>query len=307
MEPDKRELITVSSRSSQAGLLTDKRKIIMECYNQVDNPQVNHFSPTERQDVLNKILSSLRKDPRVTGVLIVGSGSVGFEDVYSDIDLCVVITKTEDVKPTFLAWGDKLRQMLPVFYCGQSVRGPNSFLWVLLLEFFLEVDVGFLCLDDLEARKERWLTDFDRSGKIEETMQRSWDARVKSNLEDVYDQRVNWLWHKVIHGTVAAQRGQMWRALSELEQIRNQTIELRGIREGLETKRFRNVDQLPHEFLFNMEKTLATNLSKPEIMRAIWYSTECFFLEAKNWDELLNRDLAAKFEKKLKDYLTLFV
>jgi hypothetical protein len=80
----------------------------------------NHYSPTERQDIPDQLLAALRKDQNITGVLIVGSGAEGFDDVYSDIDLCAVIAQARDVHPTFQEWGEKLNQLLPVFYCGRS-------------------------------------------------------------------------------------------------------------------------------------------------------------------------------------------
>lgn len=134
---------------------------------------MNHFSPAERQGILDLLLAELEGDREILGVLVVGSGAVGFDDVYSDIDLCVVIAESVDVHRKFQEWGLKIEALLPVFYCGESVRGRSSFLWVILLENFLEIDLGFLCLDDLEARRGRWKTVFDHSGRIERIMERS--------------------------------------------------------------------------------------------------------------------------------------
>jgi hypothetical protein len=269
-------------------------------------PISKHFSPSERQQILDRLLSSLRGDQRVQGVLTVGSGSEGFADIYSDIDLCVVIAQGEDVYSTFESWREKLEQLLPIFYCGKSIRGVNSYLWVVLLENFLEIDVGFRSFEDLEARRGRWRTEFDHSGKIEGKMQTSWASRSGPGFEEVYDRCVKWIWHNVIHANVAVQRGQMWRALYEIERIRHQTVELRGKREGLETKRFRHIDRLPREYLLEIERTLVRELEPAEMMRALREATASFFVEAKHWDTMLNREWAARFERKLTDYLESF-
>jgi len=270
------------------------------------DPKQNHFTPAERQGILDQLLAALGEDPRVAGVLVVGSGAEGFEDVYSDVDLCVVIDQAQNVQPAFREWGEKFRASLPVFYCGESIRGPNSYLWVLLLDNFLEIDAGFLCLDDLSARRGRWKTAFDRSGKIEDIMRTSWANRTGPDLHESYGRRVNWVWHNVIHATIAAQRGQWWKALYELEQVRNQAIELRGLREGLETKRFRHVDRMSGEFLADVGQTLVARLGTAEIMRALRAATGCFFDEARRMDEMLELDLAGRFEGKMLEYLELF-
>jgi predicted nucleotidyltransferase len=274
--------------------------------NQPTHPARNHFSPSERQRVLGRLLDALRQDPQLTGVLVVGSGAEGFDDAYSDIDLCVVLARAEEVRPAFQAWGVRFQQLLPVFYAGESARGPGSTLWVLLLDNFLEIDAGFLSLDALEARWGRWHTVVDRVGQIEPQMQRSRAHRSGPHLPLVYERLVGWTWHYVIHATVAAQRGQAWQALYELEQIRQRTIVLRGTRAGVETKRYRHVDRLPAAFLADVQRTLVADLSRPARMRAIRQATACFYDEARQWDELLGRDLAHRFDRKLQEYLAFF-
>ena len=243
---------------------------------------------------------------RITGLLVVGSGAEGFEDVYSDIDLCAVTTSADDVRPAFQEWGVKIREMLPVFHSVESVRGANIYLWILLLENFLEIDLCFLCLDDLEARRNRWKTVFDRSGRIEDIMQSSWENRPKPNLEETYRYRLGSILHYISYATVAIQRDQPWRAMYEIEQIRNQTVELRGLREELETKRFRHVDQMSDDFLMSLEQTLVLSLRRVDLMNALRAATTCFFREVQHYDKMLNLNLAEGFERKMKAYLELF-
>ena len=265
-----------------------------------------HYSPAEREATLNRLLTALQSDQRIAGLLVVGSGAEGFEDVYSDIDLCAVTTLADDVRPAFQEWGVKIREMLPVFHSVESVRGANIYLWILLLENFLEIDLCFLCLDDLEARRNRWKTVFDRSGRIEDIMQSSWENRPKPNLEETYRYRLGSILHYISYATVAIQRDQPWRAMYEIEQIRNQTVELRGLREELETKRFRHVDQMSDDFLMSLEQTLVLSLRRVDLMNVLRAATTCFFREAQHYDKMLNLNLAEDFETKMKAYLELF-
>ena len=265
-----------------------------------------HYSPATREATLNRLLTALRSDKRITGLLVVGSGAEGFEDVYSDIDLCAVTTLADDVRSAFQEWGVKIREMLPVFHSVESVRGANIYLWILLLENFLEIDLCFLCLDDLEARRNRWKTVFDRSGRIEDIMQSSWESRPKPNLEETYRYRLGSILHYISYAAVAIQRDQPWRAMYEIEQIRNQTVELRGLREELETKRFRHVDQMSDDFLMSLEQTLVLSLRRVDLMNVLRAATTCFFREAQHYDKMLNLNLAEGFDTKMKAYLELF-
>lgn len=266
----------------------------------------SHYSPATRAAILDRLLTALRSDKRLAGLLVVGSGAEGFEDDHSDIDLCAVTTSADDVRPAFQEWGEKVHQMLPMFHSLESQRAPNVYLWVFLLENFLEIDLCFLSLNDLRATRNRWNTIFDRSGRIESIMQSSWENRPKPNLEEAYRSRISSIWHCIKHATIAVQRGQPWRAIFELELIRDRTIELRGLREELETKRFRHVDQMPEDFLKALEQTLVLSLKGVDIMNALKAATACFFNEAREYDKILNLDLAWRFETKMKVYLELF-
>lgn len=266
----------------------------------------SHYSPATREAILDCLLTALQSDKRLVGLLVVGSGAEGFEDDHSDIDLCAVTTSVDDVRPAFQEWDKKIRQMLPMFHSLESPRAPNVYLWVFLLENFLEIDLCFLCLNDLRATRNRWKTVFDHSGRIEDIMQSSWENRPKPNLEEAYCSRINSIWHCIKHATIAAQRGQPWRAIYELEQIRDRAIELRGLREELETKRFRHVDQMSEDFLKGLEQTLVLSLKGVDIMNALKAATVCFFNEARQYDKILNLDFAWRFETKMKAYLELF-
>ncbi len=273
---------------------------------QTDIDCTSHYSPATREAILDRLLAALQSDKRLAGLLVVGSGAEGFEDDHSDIDLCAVTTSVDDVRPAFQEWGIKIREMLPMFHSLESPRAPNVYLWVFLLENFLEIDLCFLCLDDLRATRKCWKTVFDRSGRIENIMVSTWENRPKPDLEEAYRSRISSIWHCIKHAAIAVQRQQPWRAIFELELIRDRTIELRGLREELETKRFRHVDQMPEDFLVGIEQTLVLSLKDTDIMNALKAATACFFREARQYDKILNLELAERLETKMKTYLERF-
>jgi predicted nucleotidyltransferase len=237
-----------------------------------------HYTPAERQDVLEILLVILRDDPRTDGILLVGSGSEGFDDEYSDIDMHVVIHPAEHVRSAFLEFEATVRGALAVSRSVESVRGANVFLWAMLLENYLEIDVCFLALADLTARKGRWKVMYDQTdGKIEDIQRKTWAEKERSDPTPVDRDTVGAMWHHIIHATIAVQRGQHWRALWEIEEIRDHTIELRGLAEGLETKRYRHVDQMSQDFLFGLERARPARLEGLDLMDSVKRMTGCFF------------------------------
>ena len=264
------------------------------------------FSPAWREHVLDRTLSLLEADARIAGAIIVGSGAVGFEDKYSDIDLCVVIAEEHDAVAVFQSWRQIIEQSLPVIHCFEAVYGKGSYLWGFLLEGFLEMDVGFVDFDNLSARRPRWKIAFDRSGKIEAIMRSTSREISPPTIEKEYLRLVNSIWHFVIHVAVALERGQPLRALHYLEALRNRTVELAGLRLGLDTGHFRQVDEMPQDILSGLEPTLPLSIAAPEIMRALRAATECFFREAQALEANLGLEVGTKLNARMNECLKVF-
>ena len=264
------------------------------------------FSPHERQDILNRLLSALESDSRVAGVLVVGSGAVDFDDCYSDIDLSVVATNEKDVLSIYQEWRGRIEKLLPVIHCCEVTYGPNSYLYAFLLDGYLELDVGFGCLANLVARRERWRIAFDRSGKIEDIMRSSWKKKSEVDTKAGYLYRIDGIWHYIIHVPIALKRSHPWMALHYLEIIRNRSVELAGLRHRLETKNFRHVDRMPKGFLIELQESLVSSLDHTAIMNALMIATACFFHQAQALDRMLGLNVADHLESKMHTYIQLF-
>ena len=49
-------------------------------------------------------------------------------------------------------WRQRIRELVPVWACSEVVHNPESTLLVLMLEGYLEVDLGFISLAEVTAR-----------------------------------------------------------------------------------------------------------------------------------------------------------
>jgi predicted nucleotidyltransferase len=272
----------------------------------INNNKTSVYTHVEREEILNCILTSLKTDERIAGVLIVGSGAVGFDDEYSDIDLSVVVADDNNVHPVFCDYGETIEKLLSIIGHFEVKYGVHSYLHGFLTDNFLEIDIGFVCLSELTARKGRWNVAFDRSGRIEEIMQSSWEKRPQKDIKGIYLYRINSIWHHIIHVVIALKRNQPWKALHYLERVRNQTFELAGLRMGLEVDNFRQVDPMPEDFLSGLKQTLVISLDANEIMRALRLALKSFFYEAQNLDDMLGLDVAGKLKSKMTEFINLF-
>lgn len=59
------------------------------------------FTPREREELRDALVTAARMDPAVTGLALTGSASVGREDRWSDVDLAL---GTGDADATAAAW-----------------------------------------------------------------------------------------------------------------------------------------------------------------------------------------------------------
>jgi predicted nucleotidyltransferase len=267
---------------------------------------ISIYSEEDRKKTLTLLLKTAEEDSRIGAAIVVGSGAYGFIDEYSDIDLCFVVQDKDEVCAVFESWRRKITQLLSVFEHTESVRGPNSLLHVIFLENCLEVDIGFICAEELTARREHWNVRFDRFGGIAERLASTWEEKKQSAqeiLENYYRSRLKAIWHYIQHAVVAYKRGRLWQALSDIQDIRQQAISLHGYRIGLEPGRYKEVDEMEEPFQGKLKSTLVGKIDKDGVKEAIEGAVECFFSEARHVDNKLGLELAPRMEEKMKAYL----
>jgi hypothetical protein len=265
------------------------------------------FTEEERHDTLEALLGALRQDERLAGVILVGSAAEGFDDRFSDIDLTVVVADQYPVADIFSAWITRIAGLFPVVSSFEVNYAENMFLGGFLLDNFLELDIGFLSLRDLFAKRSRWQVAFDRSDQIEGIMRASWEKRSETGLEIEYRRLLDSIWHYISHVTISVARGHTWRALHYLEIVRTRAVEMACIGRGLDPHHFRPVHQLPSEFLDGLQETLLVDTSDEKIYRALEKAAALFFAECHAIDQILAKDLSTELHTRMKTYLKIFL
>jgi predicted nucleotidyltransferase len=262
---------------------------------------VRRYSSADRASVQSTLIDRFARDERVEGVLVVGSGAHGFADEYSDLDLGVIM-RTGDPAAFALEWAARLESELPVVHRFGDDRGEAGYVIGLLLENFLEVDIGFLRIDQMAERGMPWAIAFDRSGAVERR-QRSLEP-ASEDAEQAYRRTVDGIWHWITHARVAIARGRVLLALTDLDEVRMGILRVAAIRLGISNRK--DVDRLPREVRDRVEESLPRSLEPQELARALGASAHAFFAEARALEADLDLDIATRLEPVVNQYLDQF-
>ena len=264
------------------------------------------YTAESRQQVLDGVVSAFKKDERVTGVILVGSGVYGFKDEYSDIDMTVVVAG--ELEQVYADWKKSIYGLFPIVSHFEAVKGSGVYLYGFLLEGFLELDISFQRLKDLYARRPHWKVLDDTSGKIEDHMKEHVRKRKAVNKEKRLRYYLGEIWWYIVHAGFAIKRKHYVKAMFHIENVRDITITLKGISRGLKTSRdsrFRESDQLSQDFISKVSKAQTRSLEEAELVRALTAASELFFSEAMQLETHLGVQAIGDLEAKMLEFLKL--
>ena len=242
------------------------------------------FSLDEREEILNYLVDKLSAFEEITGIVIVGSGSHGFCDKYSDIDLALVYDEEYGMETVF----DLVIKIISRKYKIATVLNQTSrSLQVILLDNYLEIDVGYYTESTVTARRKNYRVVFDKTGALSDKMDRSWKENASSfmgttsnvNIEsELYRTDAN-LWYNLIHTVNSFLRDERYRCYYELEELRRNLISLMGKRLSLEAKRYRDVHLFDEFELNSIEGLFIYPETKVELKELLCRLIDLFYKE----------------------------
>lgn len=245
------------------------------------------FVPCERENIKNTIIEELKKINGIIAIILVGSGSVGFTDDLSDLDFSIVIDKHCEISAVMKSVQDCICSKWKLLNVQEmQERG----LQVYMLDNFLEIDIGYITFENISALRERWLVVYDTTDKVDGIMKQTWQVnknnhgkKEKVDVEQVYFDAVNDVWHFLVHAIAAAKRENYWRAIGEMDIARNVLIELLGYKYSLETKRFRYVDKFPESIKNTLHKTIPQGFNLIEFKNSIYALIDAVYDELESF------------------------
>lgn len=183
----------------------------------------DHDLPRVREELLNRIITSLKENPDVVGIFLGGSLAKENEDFYSDIDLRIVVEEDK------LAYYIENKQKLPkewgnvLFYEELYPRAPYT---IAHFNNFIKVDVFFY--DSSMLQPSTWLKGIrivlDHKGIISEVLLKSEALEYAVTQKDVISWRgkVFAYIHEIYRRTM---REEYYYALTNLSSLRHYIVQ----------------------------------------------------------------------------------
>lgn len=263
------------------------------------------FSIERRNQVLENIVTFMKVDEHIASLVLVGSAAGEGQDRYGGLDLLVVL-KNGAVFPTiYRKWRERIVTLLPVTFHFEAAESNETASYSLMLDDYLEVNLYFVRVQNLKAETKPWKILFDQTQTkdIEPILEATYQAERIAAPSRTYQRMMASIWQPIVKCVTALNRGEIWRALYMLEEVREQTIELSAMNYGLDTVNYAEVDQLPEMLLVSLRHSIPTAINQIAIRRSLRATTMLFFNQA----ELLEERIDMNLVKNLKNTLTSYI
>lgn len=202
------------------------------------------FTIDERNEILERIIKFL-KTLDVELIALVGSCGNDSADQYSNLDMSVVVDKNK-LQEIFNKY-EKFVNTMDIFKYFKTTYNEESLLIGAFLNSGLELDVGFTTLNEFEKNRIK-----RTQNKISVVYgDKSYENvdKVKSNTNnDSFNYIIETAWHNIKNAMVALKREKLFRTVKEIDDFRLKVVETYGKAKNIETKHFRQVDNLDNDF-----------------------------------------------------------
>jgi hypothetical protein len=262
------------------------------------------YDSAYREQALSRITEALNNDDRIGGALLVGSGSQGFLDRYSDVDIAVLVCDEAELEEVYADWWNVVCSLLSVI---SAFKSPPRHLYGFFLDRFMELDMSFQKKQELYEYSPNWRILFDKYGIISSLMKPK--PKPDVNMLAAHEKRVQDSWYYVIHCISSIQRNQLLRASLFIRLLRDETVLMAGLSRGLETSvnsYFDETDKLPTEVKRRLYDSFPTNMKPSELFRALKTVVDVYYDEAALVNENLGLDKAVKLKSDILEYLSAF-
>jgi hypothetical protein len=237
------------------------------------------YTPHERDRLRSKLVAAARADRRITGAAITGSGAVGLEDDWSDIDLAFGVGDPSELPHALADWTARMYAEHGALHHLDVISGAWVYR-VFLLPSTLQVDLAFAPAAEFGARAPTFRLQFGTA------MDRPHDPRTSA------PRLVGYGWLYALHARACIARQRSWQAEYMISGIRDHALALACLRHGLPETQGRGMDELPGAVTRPLEGALVRRLDTDELTRAFGAAVDALLAEIRYVDQELAARLA---------------
>ena len=260
------------------------------------------FSVQDRQNAFEFVLSAARENDRIIALVQVGSGAAGYRDDRSDLDFVIALDSDESMPEVMEYMHQKISGMFEVLFFTQS---EPRHLQNYVLSNLLEIDIGYGGYENAAAWKPAFKVLYDRSGTVEEKMIRSREWMDDHIYGDKQKKDVavacEAVWVRLMHAAVAIHRGNLFRAIGELEYVRKLYIDLLGDRCKLESSLNREIDRLPEKEKDAIRSTFVTGENPAALWTSLLNLTKLVYQELEGQNVPVTQEMLYEYYRDLRN------
>jgi len=132
-------------------------------------------------------------------------------------------------------------------------------------------------------------------------MNNTWKERKVPDFNIRIEDSLNSIWYHIKSGVFALKRQKYYRVIKEIEELRNEIVEIRALQENKTAKHFRDVDEMDTLFLQKLEKTFFKEVTITELSSSFVNSFNLYFDLVKESGQ--NREEVLQYECLLRKLL----
>ena len=260
------------------------------------------FSVQDRQDAFEYVLSVAKECGRIIALVQVGSGATGFRDDRSDLDFVVALDSAESMPEVMEFMHRKITEKYDVLFFKQD---ESRHLQCYIMSDLLEIDIGYGGYENAAAWKPAFRVLYDRSGTVEEKMVRSrewmddhiYGDKQKKDIASACEA----VWMRLMHAAVAIHRGNLFRAIGELEYVRKLYIDLLGDRYRLESGLNREIDRLSEKEKEAIRSTFVAGENPADLWRSLLNLTRLVYQELEGQSVPVTQEMLVEYYRDLRE------
>ncbi len=244
------------------------------------------YTETERDEFLQKLTEYMESLSEFEGLLQIGSGAIGFADIYSDIDLMGSCFDENAVKSA----DEKLTEYLSTAgacHIEKRTWTSTAFGISAYFENGLSTDISFMPTKEIPIRTPQNKIVFTKTENFTETVNlecKKLEAQPNSNIESFVGFRFI---SELRYTKIAILRGQFIFAEISLNNARQLLLSLQTAKEGKKLHQFKAYNSLNLDFIEKLNATYPTKLTEKELMKAFKNLLSLYIKTAESFDENL--------------------
>lgn len=230
----------------------------------------------QRNELFNNVIEKIGKSNNIIGTYLIGSSSIGFNDIYSDLDF--MMAYKESVEPQLIR--DEILNFFDEEKIGYIMeRKWSNKIWGISIYFKngLSTDISFGPLEELKIKSNQISVGADTDDLLKKHLKN----QIKT-LDYKIDQKINWEFMYLIRRfLISIKRNNLIYAYSILNDARRIVMNLQGLNEGKKMHQFKAYNELDEKFNEKILKTIPTKIQLEELEKCkdnllkLFYETIC--------------------------------